>query len=212
MLTTDYYSHDHQQLLLPPGTRLVGSVQAVNSSQARKMVVSFHRAVCPDDRKQEEYETERIRREALLAKRQSTFERIVEDAPAMFTAAPLRVFLRAFINLEPYDFAEDVAATSSARAKTTGRPGGGLALTLARLPDEKLIGFAPRLALTGHTDIPRECDFDFRAEAESVFVPTQIKRGAAKKGAKTKPIGAKSDSIPKLTTKKTSAGRKKIAA
>ncbi len=39
MLTTDYYSHDHQQLLLPQGTRLIGSVQAVNSSQARKMVV-----------------------------------------------------------------------------------------------------------------------------------------------------------------------------
>jgi type IV secretory pathway VirB10-like protein len=48
MLTTDYYSHDHQQLLLPQGTRLVGGVQAVNTSQARKMVVSFHRAICPD--------------------------------------------------------------------------------------------------------------------------------------------------------------------
>lgn len=48
MLTTDYYSHNHQQLLLPQGTRLVGSVQAVNNSQARKMVVSFHRAICPD--------------------------------------------------------------------------------------------------------------------------------------------------------------------
>ncbi|WP_246410485.1 TrbI/VirB10 family protein, partial [Granulicella aggregans] len=48
MLSTDYYSHDHQQLLLPQGTRLIGSVQAVNTSQARKMVVSFHRAICPD--------------------------------------------------------------------------------------------------------------------------------------------------------------------
>ena len=48
MLTTDYYSHDHQQLLLPQGTRLIGSVQAVNNSQARKMVVAFHRAICPD--------------------------------------------------------------------------------------------------------------------------------------------------------------------
>ena len=27
MLTTDYYSHDHQQLLLPQGTRLIGSVR-----------------------------------------------------------------------------------------------------------------------------------------------------------------------------------------
>jgi type IV secretory pathway VirB10-like protein len=48
MLTTDYYSHDHQQLLLPQGTRLIGAVQAVNNSQQHKMAVVFHRAVCPD--------------------------------------------------------------------------------------------------------------------------------------------------------------------
>jgi type IV secretory pathway VirB10-like protein len=48
MLTTDYYSHDHQQLLMPQGTRLIGSVQSVGSSQQRKMFVTFHRAVCPD--------------------------------------------------------------------------------------------------------------------------------------------------------------------
>jgi type IV secretory pathway VirB10-like protein len=48
MLTTDYYSHDHQQLLLPQGTRLIGQVQAVNNSQQHKLAVVFHRAVCPD--------------------------------------------------------------------------------------------------------------------------------------------------------------------
>ncbi len=48
MLTTDYYSHDHQQLLLPQGTRLIGQVQAVNNQQQHKMAVVFHRAVCPD--------------------------------------------------------------------------------------------------------------------------------------------------------------------
>jgi len=48
MLTTDYYSHDHQQLLMPQGTRLIGSVQSVGNAQQRKMFVSFHRAVCPD--------------------------------------------------------------------------------------------------------------------------------------------------------------------
>ncbi len=48
MLTTDYYSHDHQQLLMPQGTRLMGSVQSVGNSQQRKMFVTFHRAVCPD--------------------------------------------------------------------------------------------------------------------------------------------------------------------
>jgi type IV secretion system protein VirB10 len=48
MLTTDYYSHDHQQLLIPQGTRLIGTVQSVGNAQQRKMFVSFHRAVCPD--------------------------------------------------------------------------------------------------------------------------------------------------------------------
>jgi type IV secretion system protein VirB10 len=48
MLTTDYYSHDHQQLLMPQGTRLIGTVQSVGNSQQRKMFVTFHRAVCPD--------------------------------------------------------------------------------------------------------------------------------------------------------------------
>jgi type IV secretory pathway VirB10-like protein len=48
MLTTDYYSHDHQQLLLPQGTRLIGQVQAVGNQQQHKLAVVFHRAVCPD--------------------------------------------------------------------------------------------------------------------------------------------------------------------
>src|SRR6202000_330029 len=48
MLTTAYSSHDHQQLLMPQGTRLIGSVQSVGNAQQRKMFVSFHRAVCPD--------------------------------------------------------------------------------------------------------------------------------------------------------------------
>ncbi len=48
MLTTDYYSHDHQHLLMPQGTRLIGTVQSVGNSQQRKMFVTFHRAICPD--------------------------------------------------------------------------------------------------------------------------------------------------------------------
>jgi type IV secretion system protein VirB10 len=48
MLATDYYSHDHQQLLMPQGTRLIGTVQSVGNAQQRKMFVTFHRAICPD--------------------------------------------------------------------------------------------------------------------------------------------------------------------
>ena len=47
-LTTDLYSHDHQQLLLPQGTRPLGTVQSVGSAQERKLFVTFHRAICPD--------------------------------------------------------------------------------------------------------------------------------------------------------------------
>ena len=47
-LTTDLYSHDHQQLLLPQGTRLLGEVASVGNAQQRKMFVTFHRAICPD--------------------------------------------------------------------------------------------------------------------------------------------------------------------
>ena len=48
MLTTDYYSHDHQQLLLPQGTRLIGQVQSVSGAGQRKLFVLFNRAICPD--------------------------------------------------------------------------------------------------------------------------------------------------------------------
>lgn len=48
MLTTDYYSHDHPQLLMPQGTRLIGSVPCVSGQGQRKLMVTFHRAVCPD--------------------------------------------------------------------------------------------------------------------------------------------------------------------
>ena len=48
MLTADYYSHDHQQLLMPQGTRLIGNVSSVSGQGQRKLFVTFHRAVCPD--------------------------------------------------------------------------------------------------------------------------------------------------------------------
>ena len=146
--------------------------------------------------------------------RQATFERIVENAPAIFTATQLRVFLRALIHLDPYDFAEDVAASFVGDDENNQQtPEEVLASTLNSLPDEKLTGFALRLALTGHTDIPRESDFDFLAEAESVFVPLQPKKKAAARTAKvTKPSAAKPEPAPKITTKKVAVTKKQIAA
>lgn len=163
------------------------------------------------EREQQEYEAERARREAVVKARRATFERIVENAPALFTAAQLRVFLHALINLDPYDFAEDVAAYFVGEDENNQQtPEELLASTLSGLPDQKLTGFALRLALTGHLAIPRESDFDFLTAAERVFAPAQPKKKcAAKKVQKAKPGELKPTAV-KSAPKKESA-RKKAA-
>ncbi len=86
-----------------------------------------------------------------------------------------------------------------------------LASTLTNLPDEKLTGFALRLALTGHTDIPRESDFDFLAEAEAAFafVPTPPR----KKTKVNKPtLITKTGKASTKSPKKATAPTKKVAA
>jgi ParB family chromosome partitioning protein len=62
------------------------------------------------EQQQKEYEAEQTRREKQRKARLVTFNRILTSAPPTFSAAQLRVFLNALINLDPYDFAEDVAA------------------------------------------------------------------------------------------------------
>ena len=54
-----------------------------------------------DERREKEWEAERARREKMQKARNAKFDRILENAPAMFTAAQLRVFLRALVNLDP---------------------------------------------------------------------------------------------------------------
>jgi type IV secretion system protein VirB10 len=48
MTTTDVWSHDHQKILIPQGTRCLGSVSAVNSTNQQRLFVSFHRCIMPD--------------------------------------------------------------------------------------------------------------------------------------------------------------------
>lgn len=48
MLTTNVYSHDHQQLLIPQGSRVLGEVQKVNSLGQQRLAVFFHRLIMPD--------------------------------------------------------------------------------------------------------------------------------------------------------------------
>lgn len=48
MVTTDVYSHDHQTLLIPQGSRIIGRVSAVTSGNQQRLFVAFHRIIMPD--------------------------------------------------------------------------------------------------------------------------------------------------------------------
>ena len=155
------------------------------------------------EQQQKQYEAEQTRREKERKARLSTFDRILASAPPVFSAAQLRVFLAALVNLDPYDFPEDVAAFYVGDNENNQQtPEEVLLSTLTALPDEKLTEFALRLVLTGHTDAPRENDFDFLVQAEAAFAPSQPKK---KNAAKTpQPLKAEA----KSRTKKGAATRK----
>jgi ParB family chromosome partitioning protein len=123
------------------------------------------------ERQQQEYEAERAWKAELLKTRYAVFDSILENAPAVFTAVQLRVFLRALVTADAYSFAEDVAAFfANNEANTDQRsPEEVLLREVDGLNEEKLTGFALRLALTAHRDIPVEGDIDFLAEAETAF-------------------------------------------
>ena len=154
------------------------------------------------EREQKEHEAERARREKLHKARVSTFDRILDKAPAMFSAAQLRVFLRALVTIDPYafdDVAEHLAANDENNQQTSEEI---LLSTIDGLPDDKLTGFALRLVFTGHTAIPRENEIDFLTEAEAAFAPLQPKKTASKKAKAPAPIKAAQKTAAKKTTAK----------
>lgn len=120
----------------------------------------------------------------------------------MFSAAQLRVFLRALVNLDPYtfdDIAEHLAANDENNQQTSEEI---LLSTIDGLPDDKLTGFALRLIFTGHVAIPRESEIDFLTEAETAFAPLQPKKAANKKTKTPMPIKAAQKTAAKKTPKK----------
>jgi type IV secretion system protein VirB10 len=48
MTTTNVYSRDHQHMLVPQGSRVLGEVQKVNSFGQQRLAVFFHRVIMPD--------------------------------------------------------------------------------------------------------------------------------------------------------------------
>jgi type IV secretory pathway VirB10-like protein len=48
MVTTNVYSHDHQHLVVPKGSRVLGEAERVESVGQLRLAVTFHRLVMPD--------------------------------------------------------------------------------------------------------------------------------------------------------------------
>jgi ParB family chromosome partitioning protein len=120
-----------------------------------------------------------------------------------FTAAQLRVLLRALVNLDPYTFTDDLVEEIAGENENEQRTAEEVLLSaIDGLQDDKLSGFALRFALIGHVAIPREGEFDFLAEAEAAFAPPQSKKTATKKAKATTPIKATQKTAAKKTTAK----------
>jgi ParB family chromosome partitioning protein len=155
-----------------------------------------------DEQREKEWEVERARTEKLQKARSATFERILEDAPPLFSAAQFRFFLRALINLDPYTFADDVAEHFVADANNDKSAEGILLAGMEGLPDDKLTGFALRLVLTGNIPIPREGEVDSLTEAETAFVPAKPSKTAAKTAKAPAPVKSAGKTAGKRSTAK----------
>ncbi len=119
-------------------------------------------------------------RDELRKKREAMFERIVAEAPPIITAQQLRVILRALVNLDPYTFADDLAAEVSEDPDNDRRSAEEVLLTaIDGTADDKLTSFAARLAFAGHRGVPRENEPDFLAEAETAFLSPKPKKTIA---------------------------------
>jgi ParB family chromosome partitioning protein len=150
----------------------------------------------------------------LRKSREATFECIVANAPASFTPAQLRVLLRAIVNLDPHTFADDLADDLAGDNENEHRTAEEVLLsTIDNLTDDKLTGFAIRLALAGHRGSPREGEFDFLAEADNVFsLLTPAKEVKPDKTKKPTPIESASKPVQKAQAKKPKSSKKNIAA
>lgn len=48
MITTNVYSHDHNLLMVPQGTRVLGDAKRVAEQNQQRLAVTFHRLIMPD--------------------------------------------------------------------------------------------------------------------------------------------------------------------
>jgi ParB family transcriptional regulator, chromosome partitioning protein len=133
------------------------------------------------EKQQKQYEAEQKRREKLSKARTATFERILDQAPAMFTTAQFRTFLRLLVHIDPYSFLKEMASHFAGNNESARQTDEEIVLAaLDNAADDKLTSFALRLALTDHISIPLENEPDPLSEAEAVFAPPQPKSSKPK--------------------------------
>jgi len=156
------------------------------------------------ERQQKGFEAEQVRRDKQRKARVATFERIIEQAPASFNPAQMRVFLRLLIHLD-YSFLEEVATRFANGDESAQQSDEEIVLAaLDGTADEKLTGLALHLVLSDHIGIPHESQPDLLTEAEQVFAPKRPKVVKAKgEGSnKPKPTAAKVAAKKETTRKK----------
>ena len=158
------------------------------------------------ERQQQEYEAIQQRREELNKARVATFERILDLAPATFTAAQLRTFLRLLVHIDPCNFLEEVASHFAGNDENTQQTDEEIVLAaLDSTADDKLTGLALRLVLTDHLGIPHQDQPDLLAEAEAVFAPPQPKPSQPKSASKSKKAPTQVKAPKKAATRKQKA-------
>jgi ParB family chromosome partitioning protein len=158
------------------------------------------------ERQQQEFEAEQARRDKQRKARVATFERIIEQAPASFDPAQMRVFLRLLIHLD-YSFLEEVANHFANGDENSQQSEDEIVLAaLDGTADDKLTGLALRLVLSDHVGIPHESQPDLLTEAEQVFTPKKPKavKAKAERPNKQKPTAVKT-SPKKETSRKIAA-------
>ena len=157
------------------------------------------------ERQQQEYEAQQNRRAELTQARKATLERLIANAPATPNAAQFRVLLRAIVHLDPYSFSDDLAEELAAEdeANDDRSTEDVLLAALDGTADEKLTGFAIRLALSGHVGIPRDGEPDFLTEADKAFTAPEPQKGGKPRLVKSTP--------KKASAKKTAAKKKTLA-
>ena len=154
------------------------------------------------ERQQKEFEAEQARRDKQRKARVATFERIIEQAPASFNPAQMRIFLRLLIHLD-YSFLEEVASHFAGDENRQHTDEEIVLEALSGTAEEKLTGLALRLVLSDHVGIPRETQVDLLAEAEQAFAALRPKAVNAKSaGKKTKPATVKSSPTKEAIRKK----------